>query len=119
MDARMGELYWALFRSGTDPVAPAPDGEHVTPPAALLEELAHRRQVHEGVIAAAGMGLAAHPQLVTELKLAPVHCHEAAEPHAAQIAVLAAADLAAGARWLDPAVAQPVYLRDKVVQAPL
>jgi tRNA threonylcarbamoyladenosine biosynthesis protein TsaB len=37
--------------------------------------------------------------------------------HAAQIAQLAASDLAAGTAWLDAALAQPVYLRDKVVQA--
>jgi tRNA threonylcarbamoyladenosine biosynthesis protein TsaB len=119
MDARMGELYWGLFHSSADPVAPAPAGEYVTPPAAMLEELERGPQALSGVLAAAGMGLRAHPRLVTALKLDPMNCHETAEPRAAEIAVLAAADLARGARWLDPEAAQPVYLRDNVVRAPL
>jgi len=119
MDARMGELYWGLFSNGAVPTAQAPAGEHVTPPAAVLEALVRTEQAGGMVVAAAGMGLAAHPALVAELKLAPVDCHEKAEPGAAEIAMLAAADVASGASWLDAAAAQPVYLRNKVVQAPL
>jgi hypothetical protein len=42
----------------------------------------------------------------------------AAEPHARDVAWLAARDLQHGLAWLDPALAQPVYLRDEVVRTP-
>ena len=107
MDARMGEVYWGVF--GAD-LAQAE--EHVGPPAAL-----HSGEL-PAVAGAAGMGLGAWPEIAIALRLPPVRVFAAAEPHAGDIAWLAAADLAGGARWLDAAQAQPVYLRDQVVHAP-
>jgi hypothetical protein len=63
------------------------------------------------------MGLAAWPQIAESLQLAAA-CHFAdAEPHAREVAQLAARDLAAGAAWLDGALALPVYVRDQVAVA--
>ncbi len=70
------------------------------------------------ISSAAGMGLAAYPA-IAELVIDLSWRFAQAEPHAREIARLAAFDIAGGAKWLDPAAAQPVYLRNKVVQAPL
>jgi tRNA threonylcarbamoyladenosine biosynthesis protein TsaB len=106
MDARMGELYWAVF---------APDlkaaPEVVGPPQQLLVP------PHLRAAAAAGKGLAAWPDIAVSLQLPPARVFAGAEPHAREVAWLAAQDLAQGASWLDAALAQPVYLRDQVVQA--
>jgi tRNA threonylcarbamoyladenosine biosynthesis protein TsaB len=118
MDARMGELYWGLFRHDGQPVADAHGGEHVSATERLLQEVAGMAVIAP-VVGAAGMGLGAYPELITAVRLPVARCFPTVEPHAQQIARLAAADLAGGARWLDPAAAQPVYLRDRVVQAPL
>jgi tRNA threonylcarbamoyladenosine biosynthesis protein TsaB len=115
MDARMGELYWGLFRDTGQPVAAAQGGERLSPPATLLADVAALSQ-GEAVLAAAGMGLSAYPALLEGLRLEVAQCLPQAEPHAAHIAGLAARDLAHGAAWQDAAAAQPVYLRDRVVQ---
>lgn len=107
MDARMGEVYWGVFDPGLAQAA-----EYVGSPGVMLAA------VLPPVAAAAGKGLGAWPQIATSLRLLPERVFDAAEPHAGDVARLAAADLAGGARWLDPAEAQPVYLRDQVVQAP-
>ncbi len=119
MDARMGELYWALFANGGRPVGAASGTERLSSPARLEEEMPGLLPQGCGIVGAAGMGLAAYPMLTARLNLPAAHCLQQAEPHAREVARLAAFDLAAGASWLDPAAAQPVYLRDKVVQAPL
>jgi tRNA threonylcarbamoyladenosine biosynthesis protein TsaB len=119
MDARMGEVYWAVFEDHGLPTGPARDGERLSSPAVLLEALPAMLPSGALLKTAAGMGLSAYPSLATAYGLDPSRCHPQAEPHAAQIAQLAASDLAAGAAWLDAALAQPVYLRDRVVQAPL
>jgi tRNA threonylcarbamoyladenosine biosynthesis protein TsaB len=118
MDARMGELYWGLFENGAAPVGAALDNERLSAPATLLEEVPHLLR-GSNLVGGAGMGLAAYPSLALELGLAASRCFPHAEPHAAAIARLALADLAAGAVWQDPAAAQPVYLRNRVVQGPL
>lgn len=111
MDARMGEVYWGWFE--VDPVTAvcAPGDEHVGPPG----------QVHAlpGVLraAAAGRGLSAWPRIAELLQLAPQACFGEAEPHALDVLRLARADLAAGVPWQDAAHAQPVYLRDRVIQS--
>jgi tRNA threonylcarbamoyladenosine biosynthesis protein TsaB len=119
MDARMGELYWGLFSNRGAAVGAAEDGERLSVPEDLLRELAGRQSTPARVVGAAGMGLGAYPALVTALGLPPTHCLAAAEPHARDIAALAAVDLATGAAWQDPAAAQPVYLRNRVVHTPL
>jgi tRNA threonylcarbamoyladenosine biosynthesis protein TsaB len=119
MDARMGEVYWGVFEDRGDPVGSARGGERLSAPAGVGPELASLLPERARLLGAAGMGLGAYPGLVTELDLPLERCLAAAEPCAAQVAQLAAWDLSRGASWLDPAAAQPVYLRDRVVQAPL
>ncbi len=119
MDARMGELYWGLFEHNGDPVGAAVGGERLSSPAGLQQALSGLLPAGAAIQAAAGMGLGAYPDLAAALQVPIAQCLARAEPHAAEIVRLAAHDLSAGARWLDPAAAQPVYLRDKVVQAPL
>lgn len=117
MDARMGEVYWGMFLDQGEPVGAAASGEQLSAPAVLLRVIAGLAPVD--VVGAAGMGLGAYPSLVERLGLSADQCLPAAEPHAGEIATLAAWDVAGGAIWQDPAAAQPVYLRDRVVQAPL
>jgi tRNA threonylcarbamoyladenosine biosynthesis protein TsaB len=118
MDARMGELYWALFDDLAQPTGLARGGEMLTDPVALLEGLAGLLPSGLQVSAAAGLGLAAYPAIAS-LVIDPSRCFAHAEPHAREVVRLAAFDLAAGAKWLDATAAQPVYLRNKVVKAPL
>lgn len=117
MDARMGEVYWGLFRDEGAAVAMAVGGERLGSPDAVAVQLRALMAPGEALRAAAGMGLGAYPSLCEGLDLPAGGRLPQAEPHAAQIAMLAAADLQTGrARWLDAAEAQPVYLRDRVVQ---
>jgi tRNA threonylcarbamoyladenosine biosynthesis protein TsaB len=118
MDARMGELYWGIFRDAGGPLGSAVGGEHLSTPEQLQPLLAAAMPAGAALAGGAGMGLSAYPELLTAIGLAPQQCLPQAEPHAAQIARLAAADLAGGASWLDASAAQPVYLRDQVVQRP-
>lgn len=106
MDARMGEVYWAVF--GARSIGAI---ESVSAPASVQSPEAR-------IAAAAGKGLAAYPDIAVSLQLPPRRVFPAAEPHARDIAVLAGRDLAGGASWLDPSLAQPVYLRDEVVRTP-
>jgi tRNA threonylcarbamoyladenosine biosynthesis protein TsaB len=119
MDARMGELYWALYPDQSRPAGEASGGERLTSPADLLDQVRSLLPPGQTLGAGAGMGLGAFPELVSGLGLDPARVLAAAEPHAADVARLAAFDLAAGAEWQDASAAQPVYLRDKVVQGPL
>jgi tRNA A37 threonylcarbamoyladenosine modification protein TsaB len=119
MDARMGELYWALFRDAGEPVGQALAGERLSSPADLRSGVGSILPAGASIDRAAGMGLGAWPELRVELGIAAASCLPAAEPHARQVAMLAAFDLANGAHWLDAGDAQPVYLRDRVVQPAL
>jgi tRNA threonylcarbamoyladenosine biosynthesis protein TsaB len=107
MDARMGEVYWGLFGATLEEAA-----ESVGAPGTV------RNHGASPVVAAAGRGLAAWPDIAVSLQLPAARTFADAEPHARDIARLAALDLAGGARWQDAALAQPVYLRDQVVHAP-
>jgi len=109
MDARMGEIYWGAFDAQAELPGDALLGEAVGSAADLPEALQGR------VVAAAGKGFAAYPALAGMLGLPPEAVLGDAEPHAADVARLAAADLRGGCRWQDAATAQPVYLRDQVV----
>jgi tRNA threonylcarbamoyladenosine biosynthesis protein TsaB len=109
MDARMGEVYWGFFALEGHRTAEG-DAEYVGPPGAVLIG------APEGVVVAAGMGLAAYPELREQLALDPDNCFADAEPHARDVALLASIDLLAGAPWLDAAAAQPVYVRDEVAK---
>jgi tRNA threonylcarbamoyladenosine biosynthesis protein TsaB len=118
MDARMGELYWAAFTCRAGKLGDAAGGERLSRPDALLASLGAGGSTSAAVVLGAGMGLQAYPDLAQQLGIAPAACLPQAEPHAMDVALLAAGDLAAGASWQDAATAQPVYLRDQVVQSP-
>ncbi len=102
MDARMGEVYWAMFHAVAGELVPGDVVEQVTAPESLLA------CGTSGCVAAAGKGLAAWPQIAVSLQVAPTLVFVEAEPHARDIAILATGDLARGASWLDAAFAQPV-----------
>jgi tRNA threonylcarbamoyladenosine biosynthesis protein TsaB len=111
MDARMGEIYWGAFDAAAELPGSAVAGEAVGSPEALPASL------RGAVVAAAGRGLVAYPSLMQTLGLTTATGLGEAEPHANDIARLAAHDLRGGAAWQDAAQAQPVYLRDQVVRS--
>ncbi len=107
-DARMGEVYHAVYRSG----ALLLGAEQVLAPQYVVWDLASDARA-----VAVGRGFAAYPSLAN---LAPsgwdATLHQAL-PRAREVAVLAAQDYTNGLA-LAPAAALPVYLRDKVVTRP-
>jgi tRNA threonylcarbamoyladenosine biosynthesis protein TsaB len=110
MDARMGEVYWAAYAVA----AGMPDSrtaERVTAPAELLAGISRP------CAAAAGLGVAAWPQISESLQLPDNRIFADAEPHAGDVAALAGFDLLHGSVWLDAANAQPVYVRNQVATA--
>ena len=112
-DARMGEVYWSLFHRDAG-VAVAAAAESLGPPAAVLAVM--RDYPPEQSLCGAGNGFAVYGELAAGLsaRLAPVL--SGLEPHAREIALLAArAGLKAGR---PPAEAQPVYLRNDVAAIP-
>jgi tRNA threonylcarbamoyladenosine biosynthesis protein TsaB len=113
MDARMGEVYWAAYAAEGSLPGAALTAEAVSPPEYLMA------QCPRPCDAAAGRGLAAWPQIAVSLQLEGQALMAEAEPHAQDIAKLAAHDLAQGAHWIDAALALPVYLRDQVAQVPV
>lgn len=110
MDARMGEVYWATYASQGGHLGASQTDEAVSPPDHVLLHC-------PPCVAAAGLGLAAASRIVDMLQLPAAAILADAEPHALDVAYLAAADLAAGAVWLDAAEAQPVYVRNQVAIA--
>jgi tRNA threonylcarbamoyladenosine biosynthesis protein TsaB len=110
MDARMGEVYWATFAVHAGMPGATVTPESVAAPATVLLHC-------PPCIAGAGRGLAASPQIATMAQLCAAATFADAEPHALDVARLAAAYLAGGAAWQDAATAQPVYVRDEVATA--
>jgi tRNA threonylcarbamoyladenosine biosynthesis protein TsaB len=110
MDARMGEVYWAVYCIGPTSLGSSVTDELVSSPEMVISLCPPCR-------AGAGRGLAAAPQIAQFLHLPAVATLADAEPHAREIAQLAAADLSTGAVWLDAALAQPVYVRNQVAIA--
>lgn len=108
MDARMGEVYWAVFEC--DPgsgLVVAVGTEQVGRPETV--------DAGSGILSTlAGTGFGAHPQLAAAFSQLPVH--GGLLPRAQEIAVLGTAELAAG-RGKPAAEAQPVYVRDQVAIA--
>lgn len=121
MDARMGEVYWALHTVDAAgeplPAAPGPWQEQVSPPQRLPEVLGSGDAGRETWVAA-GMGLGAYPVVLAALGVPAARQWPQAEPHALDVAALAAAALAAGEQAVPPEQAVPVYLRDTVAQPP-
>ena len=112
-DARMGEVYWALFRRETG-VATAVGAEALGPPKAVLAGL-HDYQPDQS-LCGAGSGFAVYSELSAGLatRLGPIL--SGLEPHAREVALLAARAGLGAAR--PPDEAQPVYLRNDVAAIP-
>ena len=106
MDARMGQVYWAAFENATGNPRAVTD-ERLTAPGEV--------QLPAGASwYGAGHGFSAHPELATRLGASLTAIDADLLPRAADIARIAAGELAAG-RGLAPAQGLPVYLRDDVV----
>ena len=117
-DARMGEVYWAIFdrqlRLGAN-------GEAVTPPSAVtpstqvMPPAAVATPSPEARWALAGRGLAAYPEIIERWRASGVvtHVDDQRLPSARDVAVLARDALAAG-RTVSAQEAIPVYVRDRV-----
>jgi tRNA threonylcarbamoyladenosine biosynthesis protein TsaB len=104
MDARMNEVYWAVYeRSGSAVRLAAGSSEQVAPPSSV--------SVDPNVVAiVAGTGSAAYDDIARRYVAAR---HINVLPRARDILVLAEQDLIAG-RGRPAIEAQPVYLRDQV-----
>jgi tRNA threonylcarbamoyladenosine biosynthesis protein TsaB len=105
MDARMMEVYWAVYRWGENGRVTLEGEERVTAPSALGGD-ANASEY------AVGTGWQAHPNLAAQLGInaTPVTML----PRATEIAELAAAEFAMG-RGVAPSEVEPVYLRNNVV----
>ena len=110
-DARMKEVYWGCFERGSDGLALARGPERVGPPESV--EL----PPSWSDVAGLGRGFAAYPALRALAGVAVRGDWDRLLPRAAEVARLAAPELAAG-RLLAPEAAVPVYLRDDVVRPP-
>jgi tRNA threonylcarbamoyladenosine biosynthesis protein TsaB len=108
-DARMGEVYWGVFRREHDGgIMPLCD-EAVSAP----------DRVGLGVPAAnhaAGNALPRYPLLAQRLSAAGLQIHDGVYPRADAIARLGEIELAAG-RGVSAELALPVYVRDDVAKA--
>lgn len=106
IDARMGEVYAGSFVVDGEGLAVAADEERVLAPAAITPPA--------GPVFVVGSGYAAYREPLTALSGVSVSGGDPeALPRAADLARLAARDLARGLA-VDAADARPVYLRDKV-----
>ena len=109
-DARMGEVYWAVFERAADGGLLAVTPERVSPPDGVdVGTLAVDR--------AAGNGLAAQPALRDRLSASGYAIVDGAWPRAEAVLAIAAREFAAG-RSVSPADAVPVYVRDDVARPP-
>jgi tRNA threonylcarbamoyladenosine biosynthesis protein TsaB len=113
-DARMGEVYWALFRRERG-VAVAEGVEMLGPPAAVLARL--HAIGPERSLCGAGSGYAVHAELAAALVARRAAVLPELAPHAREIALLAAHAGLGAARA--PAEAQPLYLRNEVAAIPV
>ena len=115
MDARMQELYWALFDAPQDGLV-GEAVEQVSSPEVLIHA-AQQLPGDAGLWVGAGKGLEAYADRLAVLGLQPARLQPLAEPHAREVAWLGAAAFAAG-RAQPPEAAIPVYLRDQVAHPP-
>lgn len=111
-DARMHEVYWGCFEEGSGsgkliPVVP----ERVSKPSDVQLPAAWAGIM----VSAAGRGFAAYAELEQRLGQTLTHIDNRLLPGAAEIALLAAAEVRAG-RTVAPEEAVPVYLRDDVAR---
>jgi tRNA threonylcarbamoyladenosine biosynthesis protein TsaB len=111
-DARMHEVYWACFERAENGLARLLGEEHVSPPQSVTLPLTWA-DAPNGSIAGIGRGFRAYPALAEAVGPRVEVARDDLLPRAAEIARLAALDVAAG-RLLKPEEAIPVYLRDNV-----
>ena len=107
-DARMGEVYWAVFRREADGSIAALTAEHVSPPDGVAEGAS-------GGGRTAGNAFGRHPGLRQRLEQLGWTLHEGLLPRADAVARLGAIELAAG-RGVAADAALPVYVRDDVAR---
>ncbi len=108
LDARMGEIYWAVYRRNAQGLAELVGKEVVIPAG----------QIHFPEIQGYGIGSgwgAYGAQLQEQLQGLVTHVDADCLPGAAPLVRLAAADFAAG-KAVPVDEAQPVYLRDRVAK---
>ena len=111
-DARMGEVYWAGFKS-IDGYACADTPERVAAPGDLID--AASAWIGGQAACGGGSGFAVYPSLsALTARLAPVRAD--LQPRAREIALLAAHDGLEAA--VPPERALPVYVRDNVAVVP-
>jgi tRNA threonylcarbamoyladenosine biosynthesis protein TsaB len=112
-DARMREVYWAEFQESAGLAELAPGASERVGPETQVEAPDSR----DGrAWLAAGRGLAAWPALADRCRAAgALEIHAGLLPRAAEILMLARPLVAAG-QTLDPALALPVYVRDRVAE---
>jgi tRNA threonylcarbamoyladenosine biosynthesis protein TsaB len=107
-DARMGEVYWGVYRRGTQGGLESSCDEAVSPPDRVGEGAQALRH-------AAGNALPRYPDLAERLREAGLQLHDGLYPRADAIARLGAIELAAG-RGVPAEQALPVYVRDDVAR---
>lgn len=107
-DARMGEVYWAMFQRQPDGTLAALTAEHVSPPGRVGEQ-------GIGAGCAAGNAFGRYPGLRERLEKSGWTLHEGLYPRADAVARLGALELAGG-RGVAAADALPVYVRDDVAK---
>jgi tRNA threonylcarbamoyladenosine biosynthesis protein TsaB len=109
-DARMQEVYWAIYVRGPSGLADLNGAEHVGKPAAVAIPPNVALPIH-----GAGRGFRAYPELNERLRGMLAAVHETVLPRAQEIVRLAEADFAAGLA-VPAERALPVYLRDDVAR---
>ena len=116
-DARMHEVYWGCFERTADGFARPWGEERVTSPkdVTLPPPWVAAPGAVPGRMAGVGSGFTAYRQLPEALQLDAIL--EGLLPRAAEVARLAAGEVAAG-RIFSAEQALPVYLRDDVTRAP-
>ena len=114
-DARMSEVYWACFERGGDGLARLEGEEHVSKPSDV------KLPPGWSTATPAGRGFIAYAEALRAA--VPAVTAAVAEdllrflPHAVDIALLSAPEVAAG-RLISAEAATPIYLRDNVAQPP-
>ena len=107
-DARMGEVYWAVFERRPDGSMGSLCPESVSAPDEVAAPAACGGR-------AAGNAFVRYPGLRARLGALGWAVHEGYYPRADAVARLGALEFAAG-RWVAPEDAVPVYVRDRVTQ---
>lgn len=112
LDARMAQVYWAVFDCESPHAPRVLVAEAVTDPDRVAQAI-HDLQGDCGPLFGAGHGFGAYPALHTMLGERLAGFDADLLPRAREIALIAAGDFAAG-RVVDARDAVPVYLRDEV-----